>query len=301
MLALGLFLSLLIGVSLGFFGGGGSILTVPLLIYVFGMDVKEAIASSLLVVAAASSSGMARHWAAGHVNLRIGLPFGIAAMAGAFVGGRASALIDERLLLLLFSAMMALTSFAMWHGRSRSEPREETHAARVQLALQGFVVGLFTGVVGAGGGFLIVPALVLWAGLPMATAVGTSLVIIVMKSLAGFSGYASHVQVDYAFVATISGLAIAGSFAGSRLMDRIDPASLRRGFAGFIGLMAGFVLVREGQVVLDALARSSPVSAADLAVALGLVGFGIALGRRVSRRALRTTSSAESHFGGAGI
>ena len=116
---LGLALSLLIGVSLGFFGGGGSILTVPLLVYVFGLDPKTAIASSLLVVGIASMSGALHHWRAGNVDLRTGLVFGAAGMTGAYVGGRVGAFIDGTLLLLLFASMMVLTAVAMWQGRRR--------------------------------------------------------------------------------------------------------------------------------------------------------------------------------------
>ena len=114
---LGLALSVLIGVSLGFFGGGGSILTVPLLVYVFGLDPKQAIASSLLVVGAASTVAVFAHWRAGNVEIRTGLLFGGAGMVGAYLGGRAGAYVDGTLLLLLFATMMILTALAMWRGR----------------------------------------------------------------------------------------------------------------------------------------------------------------------------------------
>ncbi len=194
---LGFALSLLVGLSLGFFGGGGSILTVPLLVYVFGLDPKEAIASSLLIVGVASSTGVLTHTRAGRVDLRTALVFGGAGMAGAYAGGRASAFVHGTLLLLLFASMMLLTAMAMWRGRREGLPGETPHEhAPIRLLAQGFAVGRFTGLVGAGGGFLIVPALVLWAGLPMTRAVGTSLAIIVLNTAAGFVGYASHVRVQ---------------------------------------------------------------------------------------------------------
>lgn len=281
---LGLGLSVLIGVALGFFGGGGSILTVPLLVYVFGLDAKTAIASSLLVVAAASVSGVVQHWRAGHVELRTGVIFGAAGMAGAYAGGRAGAFLDATLLLLLFAAMMVLTSIAMWRGRrAPAEPASGERAVGPLLA-QGLGVGLFTGLVGAGGGFLIVPALALWAGLPMTAAVGTSLLIIVLKSLAGYAGYASHVHVDFNLVAAVSAAAIAGSLVGSRLAHRAHPESLRRGFAGFVLLIACVIIVREADTWVETAHAALPVSAPQLVFALLMLGVGVAAGR-VSRRA----------------
>jgi uncharacterized membrane protein YfcA len=280
---LGLGLSILIGVALGFFGGGGSILTVPLLVYVFALDAKTAIASSLLVVAAASVSGVVQHWRAGHVELRTGLIFGAAGMAGAYAGGRAGAFLDATLLLLLFAAMMVLTSIAMWRGRRNpAEPASGERAVGPLLA-QGLGVGLFTGLVGAGGGFLIVPALALWAGLPMATAVGTSLLIIVLKSLAGYAGYASHVHVDFNLVVAVSAAAIGGSLVGSRLAHRTDPESLRRGFAGFVLLIACVIIAREADTWVESARAALPDTAPQLVFALVMLAVGVAAGR-VSRR-----------------
>jgi uncharacterized membrane protein YfcA len=281
MSALGLALSVGIGIALGFFGGGGSILTVPLLVYVFGLPPKEAIASSLLVVAVASATGLLTHARLGNVRWSTGCLFGLGGMAGAHLGGRAAAWLDGALLLVLFAAMMVLTSLAMWRGRrapaaggGRSTPR---------LLAQGLAVGLFTGLVGAGGGFLIVPALVLWAGLPMPAAVGTSLFVIVLNTLAGFSGYASHVQVRFALVAAVAGAAIAGALVGARLALRVAPGALRRAFAGFVLAMAALILVREAETWLSAARASLPASVAQLVFAGALLAVGIAAGR-ASRR-----------------
>jgi uncharacterized membrane protein YfcA len=282
--ALGLALSVLIGVSLGFFGGGGSILTVPLLVYVFGLDPKTAIASSLLIVGAASTTGVIQRWRKGNVDLRTGLLFGCAGMLGAYLGGRASAFIDGALLLLLFASMMALTAFAMWRGRGEAQSAAPELHSTPRLLAQGLAVGSFTGLVGAGGGFLIVPALALWAGLAMPVAIGTSLLVIVMNCLAGFSGYASHVAVDAHLVGAVMACAIAGSFLGSHLAHRVDPASLRRSFAAFVGVMAAFILVREAHVWIDSAREALPSSAPQLVFALVMLGIGIAAGR-VSRRA----------------
>jgi uncharacterized membrane protein YfcA len=297
---LGLALSIVIGVSLGFFGGGGSILTVPLLVYVFGLDAKSAIASSLLIVGAASISGALQHWRAGNVDLRTGLVFGIAGMAGAYVGGRAGAFVDGTLLLLLFAAMMVLTSMAMWRGRRAPTQPASGERATARLLTQGFGVGIFTGLVGAGGGFLIVPALTLWAGLSMPVAVGTSLLIIVMKSLAGFAGYANHVEVDYTLVGLVAAVAIAGSFVGSRLAHQVDPASLRRGFAGFVAVMAAFILVREADAWLETAQAALPISAPQIIFSLLVLGIGIAAGR-VTRRAASDPLADRAFSEGAGI
>jgi len=281
--ALGLALSVLIGVSLGFFGGGGSILTVPLLVYVFGLDPKQAIASSLVIVGIASLTGAFQHWRAGRVDLRTGLFFGSAGMAGAYLGGRAAAFVDGALLLLLFASMMALTSVAMWRGR-RGPPAAAAapEPAPGRLVAQGFAVGLFTGLIGAGGGFLIVPALALWAGLPMLAAVGTSLFVIVMNTAAGFLGTLAHVRVDWALVGAISAAAVAGSLLGTRLARRVDPASLRRAFALFVLGMAVLVLVREARIWLETVRGALPASLPQMVFVMVVLAAGIAAGR-VSR------------------
>jgi uncharacterized membrane protein YfcA len=284
MSSFGLAMSILIGISLGFFGGGGSILTVPLLVYGFGLDAKAAIASSLLIVGAASISGMLQHWRAGNVDLRTGSVFGTAGMAGAYVGGRAGAFVDATLLLLLFAAMMVLTSMTMWRGRRAPAQAGSSERVVARLLAQGFGVGIFTGLVGAGGGFLIVPALTLWAGLSMPVAVGTSLLIIVMKSLAGFAGYANHVDVDYMLVCVVAAAAIAGSFVGSRLAHRVDPDSLRRAFSGFVAVMAAFILVREADAWLGTARAALPITTPQMVFSLLVLGIGIATGR-VTRRA----------------
>lgn len=298
MFALGIALSVLIGVSLGLLGGGGSILTVPLLVYVFGLAPKQAIASSLLIVGVASLSGALQHGRAGNVRPREGLLFGLAGMLGAYAGGRASQLLDGGILLLLFAAMMLLTAAAMWRGRSarRSENAAGESRAPVKLALQGLAVGGFTGLVGAGGGFLIVPALALWAGLPMSAAVGTSLLVIALKSATGFAGYLSHVQVDYFLIGVVAASAVLGSFAGSRLATRVEPTALRRGFAVFVTLMACLILVREGALVAQTLA---PALATSWPQALFALAVGVLAGRSSKRAEARRLELAFSD--GAGI
>jgi hypothetical protein len=277
--ALGLLLALGIGLSLGFFGGGGSILTVPLLVYVFGLPAKQAIASSLLVVASASAFAALQHARAGNLRLRVALVFGTAGMAGAYVGARVAAFVAGEVLLLLFAAMMVLTALAMWRGRAVSAASAVRAVSPAKLVLQGLAVGSFTGLVGAGGGFLIVPALVLWAGLPMPSAVGTSLLVIVLNSLASFAGYAAHVRVEPGLVATVALCAIAGSFAGARLTRLVPPTSLRRYFAVFVMVTAASVLVREASLVLEAGAAALPATLPQLLFALAMLAVGVAAGR----------------------
>jgi uncharacterized membrane protein YfcA len=274
---LGIALALAIGVSLGFFGGGGSILTVPLFVYVFGLDAKAAIASSLIVVGVASLVAMLQHLRAGNVELRTGLVFGGAGMGGAYAGGRAAQFVDGALLLLLFASMMMLTALAMWRGRRA--PVAAARRSPARLLAQGLAVGLFTGLIGAGGGFLIVPALALWAGLPMPKAVGTSLLVIAMNSAAGFAGYAAHAAIAARLVAAISVCAIAGSVAGAAFARHMNPAWLRRAFAGFVLVMAAWILVRETDVWVRSAREALPQSVPQLVFAVFVLGAGIAAGR----------------------
>lgn len=297
---IGLVLSVLIGLSLGFFGGGGSILTVPLLVYVFGCSPKEAIASSLLIVAVASVSGALQHWRAGNVRVRTALVFGTTGMFGAYVGGRVGALLDGGVLLLLFATMMILTALAMWRGRRVPARGDNSRVVPGKLVAQGLAVGSFTGLVGAGGGFLIVPALVLWAALPMPAAVGTSLMVIVLNCLAGFSGYAFHVAVDYALVVAVSACAVAGSLVGSRLTHVVDPAALRRSFAGFVLVMGLLILGREGRLVVQTARAALPATLPQLFFAVVMLAIGIFAGR-VSRGADGVTEQHETFDQGEGI
>lgn len=246
MLIVALLLSLTIGVALGLLGGGGSILTTPILIYALGMDTKEAIATSLIVVGVTSLAAVIQHARAGNVVWKTGLVFGAAGMVGAYLGGFAAAWVPDQALLVLFALMMVATAIAMFRGRKEPDPRE-VHADHPlwKVVAEGLVVGVVTGLVGAGGGFLVVPALALLGGLPMPKAVGTSLLVIALKSFAGFAGHATHVSIDLQLAALVSTAAVIGSFGGSALASSIPPESLRRGFAGFVLIMAGFVLVQQ--------------------------------------------------------
>lgn len=243
MFALALALSVLIGVTLGLLGGGGSILTTPLLIYVVGMEPKTAIATSLLVVCVTSVAGMAQHARRGNVEWRTGLVFGIAGMVGAYAGGFATQWIPDKVLMGLFAGLMVVTALAMLRGRKTVDAAEPQPVPKTLLI--GFLVGAVTGLLGAGGGFVIVPALALLGGLPMPKAIGTSLLVIAVNTLAGFAGHVTHATVDYRLAASLSAAAVIGSFLGSALSSRVKPAILRRGFAFFVLAMGCFVLFQQ--------------------------------------------------------
>lgn len=244
MFVLALALSILIGVSLGLLGGGGSILTTPILMYAMHMEPKTAIATSLVVVGITSIAGLIPHARAGNVAWRTGLLFGVAGMTGAYGGGWLARWIPAMALMLAFVAMMLATSVAMFRGRREPEGPTKRRATWQIVAL-GVGVGAFAGLVGAGGGFLLVPALVLFGGLEMRRAVGTSLLVIAMQSLAGYAGHASHEHIDLRLAAMVSASAVLGSILGGLLAGRVPPATLRRGFAVFVLGMAAFVLYRQ--------------------------------------------------------
>ncbi|PJE95850.1 hypothetical protein CUT44_21625 [Streptomyces carminius] len=251
-LALVLVLALLVGVSLGLLGGGGSILTVPLLVYVAGLDAKEAIATSLFVVGVTSAVGVVGHARGGRVRWRTGALFGAAGMAGAYTGGLLGGHIPDVVLLVAFAAMMIVTAAAMLRGRNGTADPERAHRRLPvrRVLLDGAAVGLATGLVGAGGGFLVVPALALLGGLPMPVAVGTSLLVIAMKSTAGFAGYLTTVPIDWALTAAVTAVAVAGSLAGAKLAGRVPAAALSRGFAWFVLAMGAFTLLQQAPAEL---------------------------------------------------
>jgi hypothetical protein len=244
MLVLAAILSLLIGLSLGLLGGGGSILTLPILVYVMGVEPKTAIAMSLFVVGVTSATGSIAHARAGRVRFRTGLVFGATAMAGAYAGGQVARFIPATVLLVAFATVMLVTSTAMMRGRRNAGGSAGDAKVGKVLAI-GLAVGLVAGLVGAGGGFLIVPALALFGGLAMPEAVGTSLLVIALQSFAGFAGHAGHVHLDWTLTAVVSMSAVAGSFLGARLGRGISPDGLRRGFAWFVLAMAVFLLGKQ--------------------------------------------------------
>lgn len=248
-LALAAVLSLAIGTVLGMLGGGGAILTLPMLVYAVHVEPKTAIATSLLVVGATSVVGTAIHARAGAVRWGVGGVFGAGAMAGAFAGGRLAHYVPGRALLVLFGIVMLVTATAMLRGRSERAAGGARRPALVRSVLLGAAVGLLSGLVGAGGGFLIVPALTLLGGLAMREAIGTSLMVIALQSFAGFAGHVAHVSLDPVLVAVITSAAVVGSVAGARLGKRVSPDALRRGFAWMVIAMGLFLMGKELSIV----------------------------------------------------
>lgn len=244
-MVVGLLLAALIGVALGMLGGGGSILTVPLLMYVMNLEPKVAIATSLFVVGVTSLVGSVAYARAGRVRYRMALAFGSAGMVGAFVGGRVAQLIPASYLLVGFSSMMFATAVAMLRGRKDSPAAAPKELPLVKVFALGTFVGMLTGLVGAGGGFLIVPALSLLGGLPMGAAVGTSLLVIAMNSLAGSIGHLGHVSIRWDMALSVTGVASVGTLVGAFYAHRVPPAKLRQGFGLLILLMSLYLLSKQ--------------------------------------------------------
>lgn len=249
---LGLFLAALMGLSLGLLGGGGSILTVPILVYVLGFGAKEAIAMSLAVVGATSVFGAIGHWRSGNVDLRIAGLFGVVAMAGTYLGARLAVFFSGPAQLAMFAVVMLVAAVFMFRGTGRLEPTEEEWGT-VPVALivaEGIGVGVLTGLVGVGGGFMIVPALVLLAKVPMKRAVGTSLVVISMKSGAGLLGYLGQVAIPWDFVGLFTLLATVGIITGTYLVKYVPQAALKRSFAAFLVVMGALILWQNRGVMV---------------------------------------------------
>jgi uncharacterized membrane protein YfcA len=242
-----LLLAGLVGLSLGMLGGGGSILTVPILVYVLGFDPKQAIAMSLGVVGTTSLVGAWRQWKDDNIKLRVAFIFGPVAMVGAVLGARLATYVTGATQLTIFACVMLAAAVLMFRDR-REEPAEDQavpHRMQVgSIVLLGVAVGVLTGLVGVGGGFLIVPALVLLGRVPMRKAVGTSLLVIAMNSASGFVTYLGHTEIPWRFMLEFTAVAIAGMFVGTRLARHVPQAQLKRLFAIFLVAMGLFILWR---------------------------------------------------------
>ena len=224
-------------------------LTVPVFVYVLGFDAKQAIAMTLPVVGVTSLVGAASHWRAGNVRIPTALLFGAVTMAGSFISARFIApLLTGEIQLTLLATIMLVAAFSMYRGTISARPARP--ARPVRLVSVAFAVGVLTGLVGIGGGFLIVPALVLLAGVPMKEAVGTSLLVIALNTFAGWLGYAGRTAIPWTFLAVFTAVAIAGILVGSRLVRFVPAARLKRAFAIFLVFVAAFVLYQNRQILL---------------------------------------------------
>jgi uncharacterized protein len=245
--------ALAIGISLGLLGSGGSILTVPVLHYLVGQPEKLAIGGSLLVVGLIAAAAAVPYAFTRQVDWRNVAWFGLPGMAGAWIGATLARWVPGPVQLALFALVMLVAAWRMLRGGVVRPVDHEPH--RVAVVAGGLGVGALSGLVGVGGGFLIVPALVLLAGVPMASAVGTSLAVISLNAFTGFAKYVGvlareSLDLDWPVLLSVAAIGIIGSFAGHRLGKRLPQATLRRVFGVFLVVMGLFIAVDAGPRLL---------------------------------------------------
>jgi uncharacterized protein len=258
---IGYFAAVLIGVSLGLIGGGGSILTVPVLVYLLGVSPVMATAYSLFIVGSTSLVGAYSKFRAGTVSMKAAIIFGIPSIAAVFLTRKFLVpaipeviftvenfpVTKSLLLMLLFAVMMVFASVSMIRNK-KSEEKIDNGKLKFNypvILIEGIVVGFLTGLVGAGGGFLIIPALVLLSRLPMKMAVGTSLLIIAAKSLIGFLGDMANYEMDWSILMIVTALSVAGIFIGNFFCNKIDGAKLKTSFGWFVLVMGIYIIIKE--------------------------------------------------------
>lgn len=244
-----------IGLSLGLIGGGGSVLALPILVYVMGIPPKPAITMTLVIVGAVSLLGVIPHWRAGNVRLKIALLFGGATMIGAFAGAKIATLpfVSGTFQMILFAVMMLLAAgFMVQRSSKRSRqteldfyPKPACKYCWLWLLTEGIGVGVLTGLVGIGGGFAIVPTLVLLGRVPMKQAIGSSLLIIALNSVAGFLGYLGQVPMNWGLTGSFILAASAGTIPGAYLGQFIPAQRLQQTFGYFLLAVAAFILVQN--------------------------------------------------------
>lgn len=257
---LGYIASVIIGISLGLIGGGGSILTVPVLVYLLGVEPVLATAYSLFIVGITSLVGTIPKYRHGLVNLKRAIIFGIPSIGAVYVTRKFLVPIIPQhiinlgsieitkpvLIMLLFAVLMVAASYSMIkNGEKEYDEPQEHRFNYPMIILEGTVVGILTGFVGAGGGFLIIPALVLFSKLPMKMAVGTSLLIIAAKSLIGFTGDLSHYVMDWKLLMIVTATAVAGIFIGNSISKKISGERLKKWFGWFVLIMGVYIIVKE--------------------------------------------------------
>ncbi|MDM9381381.1 sulfite exporter TauE/SafE family protein [Chlorogloeopsis sp. ULAP01] len=248
-LILGIVLAICIGISLGLIGSGGSVLAVPLLIYILGVPPKSAIAMSLVIVGAVSLIGVIPHWQQGNVNLKIAALFSPTAMLGAYIGARIASLpiISPTFQLISFAIAMVVAAILMIRNNSNELDNSDRHKNYQWLAIpvEGLGVGILTGFVGIGGGFLIIPALVLLGKVPFKEALGTSLIVIALKSVTGFAGYFGRVFIDFNLMMYFTIAASVGTITGAYLTKFTQSKQLKTGFGFFMIAVAIFIVMKE--------------------------------------------------------
>jgi uncharacterized protein len=244
-------LGLVIGALVGLLGGGGSILAVPALVYVAGQDLRQAVATSLVVVGITAAVAVVPRLRARQINWRIGLLFAAAGAATAFAGAAVNRLLPDAVTLALFAALMVGAGVRMLQAQPAIGTACAVDAGGVnwrrclpRTITGGLVVGFLTGLLGVGGGFLIIPVLVLALGLPMASAVGTSLLVVALNSAAGFAAHVGRTTLDVPVTLAFTAAAVVAAFAAGRLGARTDTDRLRRWFAWLVLAVAALVAVR---------------------------------------------------------
>jgi uncharacterized protein len=257
---IGHLLAIGIGISLGLIGGGGSVLAVPILVYIMGISPKSAIAMTLFIIGFVSLIGVIPHWKRGHVNIKITCIFGSATMLGAFIGAKLAILpfITGTMQMILFAVMMLLAAIFMINKNSQvatdntenqldlsTYPQPICKFCWLWMMTEGLGVGILTGLVGVGGGFAIVPALVILGNIPIKEAIGTSLIIIALNSAAALSGYLGHVNLDWNLIISFTLAAGFGIIIGSYLSEFVQPRRLQQIFSFFLIAVAGFVLFQN--------------------------------------------------------
>lgn len=242
MIPLQLALGFGIGLSLGLLGGGGSILTVPALVYLVGQTPQAAVTTSLAIVGANSLMGAMFHRAQGSLDWKVALTFGGAGMLASYLSANISNHIPPAILLVTFALLMLVIGTMLFFRRSNETETAYSPKPLTLVLASGAGVGLLTGVLGVGGGFLIVPVLVMLVGLPVQLAVGTSLVVIAMNSAAGFLGHAGSGSFDLVMTLVFGIAGLAGTFAGAKLSNRMSSSKLQTAFAGFVIALAFFLL-----------------------------------------------------------
>ncbi|MCR4378487.1 MAG: sulfite exporter TauE/SafE family protein [Rhodospirillales bacterium] len=253
------------GLLLGILGSGGSIITMPALMYLLDVAPKPAIAMSLGIVGITASIATLQHWRKGNVNLPVALVFSVFGAGGTFAGAKVGVIMPELLQLGMFAAIMYVAAYRMLKPKAIAPESSIPgivgggvavleaplvsarlgHIAMGHIAMHGIVVGVLTGMVGVGGGFLIIPALVLLSGLGMKEAVGTSLAIVTAKSFAGLAGYAGAVEIDYTLMGGFTAVAVVSGIVGGSISTYIPAALLKKGFAVFLVLVATYIVFKE--------------------------------------------------------
>jgi uncharacterized membrane protein YfcA len=255
---IGYLASILIGISLGLIGGGGSILTIPILVYIFHVNPRLATTYSLFIVGFTAAIGSIKHYQLGNLKFQSAIPFAIPSLVSIIVVRKflmpiipeiifsigSFSITKDIFIMLIFSVLMMMASYSMI--KSKQEIVDESKTNIMKVAFMGSLVGVVTGFLGAGGGFLIIPALIFFTGLTMKEAVGTSLLIIAFNSLFGFLGdVINGINIDYLFLLTIAFFALIGIFIGTFLSKKIDGSKLKPAFGWFVLVMGIYIIIKE--------------------------------------------------------